>query len=548
AADRPDGDGNVAAAGVAALELSGLRREAEEARAVLARLQQDVLAAEAHLGAVASAQLVAANESLVLAALDAHAEAEAATKAMLEASRAAGIDPLTQLPNRVLMLDRFTQAISHAKRHHSRIALLFLDLNDFKRINDTLGHAFGDRVLEMVAQRLAASVREADTVSRHGGDEFLILLTDVAQAADCGPIAQKIIDALAQPWRVGDHVLRLVASIGISIYPDDGGGPDVLIACADAAMYRAKRGGISAFAFHGEAIPNAPLLGLQAAGASRQPLIAFERAAGSAGAGERERQDAPLREANEKLLLAALDAQDLQATAERAFERQTEFLAVLAHELRNPLAPLRTAAALLGRVRLDEPQLSRMQGVIERQVGQMSRLVGDLLDLSRVRTGKLGLQRQPVAVAAIVENALDICRPAIDTRAQRLRVQLPERDVEVDGDAVRLTQILSNLLDNASKYTPNGGEISLSVVRMESAAVITVADNGIGMAAESLQYVFDPFTQNPNAIGFNSDGLGIGLTVVRELVEAHGGSVVATSAGIGLGSQFTVTLPLMEEA
>lgn len=252
-------------------------------------------------------------------------------------------------------------------------------------------------------------------------------------------------------------------------------------------------------------------------------------------------------EANEHLIRAALGAQESQATAEDAQRRQTEFLAVVAHELRNPLAPISNAAALLGTLPAEE-LLPRLQAVIERQVAQISRLVEDLLDVSRASTGKLRLERRRVDLAGIIGEAVDGSRPARKKRGQQLEVHRPAGALEVHGDPIRLTQVLGNLLDNASKYTPIGGEIGLSVVVAGDTIVMTVSDNGIGITADALPHIFEPFVQDPLAIGFNSAGLGIGLTVVRELVEAHGGNVSVTSAGSGLGSQFVVTLPLDKAA
>jgi signal transduction histidine kinase len=244
------------------------------------------------------------------------------------------------------------------------------------------------------------------------------------------------------------------------------------------------------------------------------------------------------------LVLAALGAQDLQAAAEEAQRRQTELLAVVAHELRDPLTPIRTAVALLGRVQEGEASLSEIRAIIERQVVHMSRLVDDLLDVSRVKTGKLRLERRTVDMAGIIIAAIDACQPAIAARRQRFEVQLPSGAFELYGDPVRLVQVVSNLLDNASKYTPDGGEIGLSMVVIADAVVMTVSDSGIGITPEALPRIFEPFVQESHAIGFNGAGLGIGLTVVRELVEAHGGQVVASSAGTGLGSEFIVILPL----
>ena len=537
--ETPDGAEGLAAK--AARDLGRLQQETERARATLNRVQLDVIAAQALLGNSDAARLREANEQLVISALHARTDAETATRALHDASRSAELDALTQLPNRVLLLDRFAHIIANARRHSARSALLFLDLNNFKQINDTLGHAVGDQVLKLAAHRLATSVREMDTVSRHGGDEFVILLAEVSEAADAIVIADKLIAALAAPSRVDDHVLRLTASIGISIFPDDGEQAEMLIDRADAAMYRAKRhGGVRRFFFHDEETASVRSLEPSALESLQRPLTQYELAQA-----EHQRQYAQLREANENLVLAALTAQELQAAAELAQRRQMQFLAVVAHELRNPLSPILGAAEVMSRFRADEAQLLRVQGIIERQVQHITRLVGDLLDVSRASTGKWRLERQVVEMADIIDQAVDSCRPAMDTRLQHFRVHVPSRPLEVHGDPVRLAQIMSNLLDNASKYTQVGGDIGLSVVGVEDAIVITVSDSGIGIVAEALPTVFEPFMQDTHAVGFNGIGLGIGLTVVRELVEAHGGSVAASSAGSGLGSQFVVTLPVI---
>jgi diguanylate cyclase (GGDEF)-like protein len=216
-------------------------KAAARAARELTRLQRSITAA----------RLVEANEQLVLAALRAQADAHAATQALRNLSRSAGLDALTSLPNRVLLLDRFARAIAAARRRRVRLALLFLDLDNFKQVNDTLGHAAGDQVLKLVAHRLASAVRDADTVSRHGGDEFVILLAEVARPSDAALIADKLLAAVGLPTRVGDHVLRLAASIGIGLYPEDGEDADTLIDRADHAMFRAKRQGLGGFAFHG---------------------------------------------------------------------------------------------------------------------------------------------------------------------------------------------------------------------------------------------------------------------------------------------------------
>jgi signal transduction histidine kinase len=178
----------------------------------------------------------------------------------------------------------------------------------------------------------------------------------------------------------------------------------------------------------------------------------------------------------------------------------------------------------------------------------MSRLVEDLLDVSRVSSGKLRLEMVSVDMNALIDDVVHAARASIDTRLQLFEVQLPAQDITVLGDPVRLAQVLGNLLDNASKYTPKGGRIRLVAAAQGEELLLTVSDNGIGISAQALATIFDPFIQEQHATLFNGTGLGIGLTVVRELVEGHGGKVNAVSPGQGLGSQFVVSLPLQRPA
>lgn len=514
-------------------DLARITGRVEAMRSVLVRLLQDVVMAETNLAGHQVVQLVEANEQLVVSALRDQTDTENAVLALTEAARKAELDPLTQLPNRVLLLDRFALAMTLARRRSARLALLFIDIDEFKHINDTYGHGVGDDVLKHVAQCLTASVREADTVSRQGGDEFVILLTEVAQPADAVQVAQKLIAALGVPKRFGDHVLQLTVSVGISVYPDHGDEAETLVEMADAAMYRAKRQRKGSYMVHGEALKGI------------EPVAA--RTAAAAQVSE-ERLHARLQEANEQLVLAALNAQALQAAAEEARQRQSEFMAVVAHELRNPLAPIRVATAMLGRTDVDEVLLPRVQLIVDAQVAQISRLMADMIDVSNTGNAAMNLQCQSVELTAVIDAAVSACRSTMDARRQQFDLHVPLRPIEVQGDAAGLTQLVGNLLDNASKYTPGGGRIGLSVVVSGGSAVMTVSDNGIGITAQALPHVFEPFAQDIHAIGFNGVGPGIGLTAVRELARAHGGTVLASSAGIGLGSQFTVTLPLTPPA
>ena len=253
-----------------------------------------------------------------------------------------------------------------------------------------------------------------------------------------------------------------------------------------------------------------------------------------------------LREANEKLVIAAVRAQTLASAAEDTNRRQEEFLAMLAHELRNPLAPILNAAAILQRVATSHPQLPWIHDVIKRQAGHMTRLLDDLLDVARVTSGKITLQRRPVAVSEFVEQAVETSRPLIDSRRQQLTLDIPPEPLCVYGDAARLAQVFSNLLNNASKYTDEGGRITLSGHARGDAVLLRVADDGSGISEDTLPRIFDLFTQADRSLARAQGGLGIGLTVVRGLVEMHGGTVTAASGGPNQGSEFVVTLPLLE--
>ncbi|MHC8331204.1 sensor histidine kinase [Pseudomonas sp. LB3P25] len=255
---------------------------------------------------------------------------------------------------------------------------------------------------------------------------------------------------------------------------------------------------------------------------------------------EEQRLFLEMREANAQLVIAALSAQDLQASAEHTLEQQRNILTLVAHELRNPLTPISMIAGRL--VRVPSEELPRMQALIEGQVQHMSRLVDDLLDVSRASTGKLRLDCRIVDMVQIIHQAIDVCSPVMTDHHLHFTTELPECALAVNGDPVRLTQILGNLLGNAAKYTPPGGNVTLSVTAEADVLEMSICDDGIGISAQALPFIFEPFVQDVHAVGFNGAGLGIGLTVVRELVEAHGGTVIGMSDG--KGSTFIVTLPL----
>ncbi len=232
-------------------------------------------------------------------------------------------------------------------------------------------------------------------------------------------------------------------------------------------------------------------------------------------------------------------AEDTQKAADR---RKDDFLATLAHELRNPLAPIRNAVAILGRKGPLDPELAWSRDVIVRQVEQMSRLIDDLLDIERISRGKFLVRKERIALERAIDMALEMSRPYITSAGHRLSVLLPGKRVMVDADPTRLAQVFSNLLNNAAKFTEPRGEITLSAAVEGNAVVVTVEDNGIGFASEVASRLFKPYSQLTGTRA--GGGLGIGLSLVQGIVSLHGGKVEARSAGPGRGAEFIVRLPL----
>ncbi len=237
----------------------------------------------------------------------------------------------------------------------------------------------------------------------------------------------------------------------------------------------------------------------------------------------------------------------VEQALKEADRHKDEFLAMLAHELRNPLAPIRNAVHLIKMRSVEDPQLCMARDVIERQLKQLTRLVDDLLDVSRITRGKINLARERLELADLMSRAVEMVTPAIEARGHALSVEMPERPLRLYGDPVRLVQALGNVLGNAAKYTDAGGRIVLSARRRNRDAEITVRDNGMGIAPEVLPRIFDLFTQMDERMERSPSGLGIGLALVRRLVEMHGGTVSAASAGAGQGSEFTIRLPVSVE-
>jgi PAS domain S-box-containing protein len=236
--------------------------------------------------------------------------------------------------------------------------------------------------------------------------------------------------------------------------------------------------------------------------------------------------------------------QAARAEAEAANRAKDEFLALLAHELRNPLAPIVTAAALLRRPDPPAALLERATAIVERQARNLGRLLDDLLDVSRITRGRIDLRWETVLLADAVGRAVEAARPLVDERRQALSLALPTVPLYVEADPTRLEQIVVNILNNAAKYTPPEGRISVRVSGEDGHAVVRVADTGVGIAPEMLPRIFELFAQGDQSLAHTSGGLGVGLTLVRRLVELHGGRVAVDSGGPGRGSEFTIRLPL----
>lgn len=489
----------------------------------LAQLRQELQHVRSQGQEALTADLRSANEMLVLAAMEAEMVADSAFSQLEEVTRSSQIDALTGTPTRTAMRGRIDTAIGLARRHGSKLAVGFVDLDGFKQINDLYGHEHGDAMLSVAARRLESAVRDSDTVSRHGGDEFLLLFSEISQPTDAALIAHKVLDALSQP--LNHSTVQLGGSLGLAIFPEDGDDAATLIEHADSAMYRAKRSGGRRFEFFGQ-----PPLFESEPSPQRQRLSAQDNES--------------LREANQNLMLAAVVSQESELASRELQRRHEKYVSMVAHELRAPMMPLRTCAELLSRAKGDEASIAKLEQMIKRQVDHLARIVDDLLEGSRVNGGKFKLQLRPVDALAVIDAAIESCNTAMVGRGQQIRRLGPtDVDLVVDGDPARLLQVFGNLIDNASKYSLRAGTITLTIASTDTHIAVKIADNGIGIEPHVLPQIFDLFVQDPRAVAVHGGGLGIGLAVVRDLVLAHGGSVQARSEGSGRGSEFEVILP-----
>jgi signal transduction histidine kinase/CheY-like chemotaxis protein len=247
----------------------------------------------------------------------------------------------------------------------------------------------------------------------------------------------------------------------------------------------------------------------------------------------------------ESLRIAARENRRMYELAREADARKDAFLATLAHELRNPLTPIRNAIYLLEREHPNDPRTMELQRMMNHHANHLTRLVNELLDISRITQRKIELRREQVELHTIVEGAVEVVRPLINQKRQNLQIALPQQTVNLNADGVRLTQVLTNLLHNAAKYMGNEGRLWLSVDVEGEQLIFRVRDTGVGIPPEACERIFELFEQVDQGIEHAQGGLGIGLTLVRELVHLHGGTVEARSPGVGLGSEFIVRLPVV---
>ncbi|MGZ5202742.1 MAG: ATP-binding protein, partial [Telluria sp.] len=252
----------------------------------------------------------------------------------------------------------------------------------------------------------------------------------------------------------------------------------------------------------------------------------------------------------EAIFSLALDITERKQAMEQlqdADQRKDVFIATLAHELRNPLAPIANAASLLLSQRSDHERVEWIASMISRQSARMGRLLDDLLDVSRISRGKIELRKEPVEMIGLVQEALQVSQPLVEAARHHVEVDLPDEPVWIDADPVRIAQIMSNLVNNAAKYTPPGGRIEVRLARTNDSSVFTVRDNGIGIEPDMLAHVFEAFVQVGSARHLAQGGLGIGLSLAQGLAELHGGSLEVASEGRDRGSTFTLRLPLAGE-
>ncbi len=378
------------------------------------------------------------------------------------------------------------------REREERLRVVLTSIGDAVVVTDEAGNV---SFLNPVAEKLTGWP-QAEAAGRPLGDVFVIINEQTRSAVE-SPADR----ALREGTIVGlaNHTL-LVSRDGAHIPIDD-----------SAAPLRTPGGGID-----GVVLVFRAILERKQAERERESLLEREKA-------------------------ARIAAEQAQVEAERAHRAKDEFLAMLGHELRNPLAPI--VAALDTLRSADQPTHEHARIVVERQIAHMIRLVDDLLDVARIARGKVELHKERLEISSAIEKAVEMTSPLLERAQQALTVSVPKEGLTIDGDATRLSQVISNLLTNASKFTPPGGKISLTAEQDGNEVVLRIVDSGIGISPEMLPRVFQMFVQETQSIARSQGGLGLGLAIAHNLVQAHGGSITAESRGTGEGSTFTIRLP-----
>lgn len=529
-----------------------------------------------------------ANECLVIATVNAQAVVETAETAIAEIAYLAEHDFLTGLPNRVLFTDRLTQSIAFAKRHGKTVALMYLDLDSFKQINDSLGHTVGDQLLQSVAKRLQQCVRHSDTVtvSRHGGDEFVILLPEVEAIGDATIIAKKLIEAMGQPHLLEGHQIQVTVSIGISLFPDDGQEVEAMITNADTAMYHAKlkgRNNYQVFASDMERPAVARQSGEEGANRTLDTKPSVSPVPGALPPGQtamfnlREKarvavvHHTELREANESLILATLDAQRAAEKAEQATHlaelenrllesQKLETLAVLAGGVAHDFNNLLTT--IIGNVDLGRVALGR-GGDVMHYFDPIEKAALKAADLTRQLLAYAGrgiFLVTELDLTILVKEVIQILSVSTPQKVV-VHSDLADRLPYLKGDGTQILQILMNLITNAFESFADdaGGQVTIRT-RAEGVeeadiqsegwvlpllsgryATLEVIDSGAGMTPEVVARIFEPFFSTKFA------GRGLGLAAVMGIIRSHRGGLRVQSEP-GRGSSLKIYLPAMHEA
>jgi diguanylate cyclase len=492
------------------------------------------------LPVIVTEEILEASELLAVTALHATAVAEESRETLERAARPFDVDALTGLPNRALFRDRFSQALAHARRRNARVALLFVDLDHFKEINDVHGHAVGDMIIRYVANRLKDAGRDVDTVCRHGGDEFLILLSEIVDTTSASRFAEKVTNALSEPIRIGDSTFAIAASIGISLYPDDGDDQELLIQRADAAMYVAKRNGngIAYASVQHQVVPSTHFPTI--ASGAHDPIGLLEVALA-----ESQTIIADLKATNVRLELDILNAEREQVKANEAKQYQSRLLNVVAHELRSSLSPLQSAADVLTLVRMDPSLMGRLELVLKRQIGHIFTLLTDLLDVSRLNMGRLTIDVERVDMGDVVEHAASQVANGLAKREHDVLVTIETDSRHVLGDKARLTQVVATLLDRVSANLKQGAEITASLYDHDGTLILAIAEGrDTTVAHDAHAQALDLNDDLSSATA--SDVMTVAVMVVIELLKSHGGQLTVSRADNGEISRMQIALPRAE--